>query len=304
MSVSELIRCGHCRKLSLIDTKAKKPKEAKEERQIRNIIQEYLNRKKQVFIQKLNEILRSQGMPAKALPKKTVRDAIDEMNDLARGTKNIMEVSVLNEILNNVIRNSYFTGLDELSAQVDVNFIPNTPAVRFIQDYMFRQVKDMNDEIASDLQDVFTRSLMEGADISSVKKRVLEVFDVGGRRAEMIARTEYARAFGSGRQQGMEDSVGLGITGLKYWDAFYRDERTSEICNTLHEMYSVSMGRGIPVDQPFRATVTTGVKKKRTVEVSVMQEPAHINCRSRTVFKPIPEEKLAEMVHPDYTEFL
>lgn len=301
-----ITKCGCCRELNLIDTKAEKTKfkEPKEEKQFRNIIKDYLKEKRKEFEKELNAILASPTMPTKALPKKNVLDAIDEMNRLAKGTKKIMEVGVLNELLNQVIKGSYFTGLDEISAQVDINFLPNMPAVNFIAEHSFKQVKDMNDEIASDLQDVFERSLIEGADMRVVKKRVLEVFNVGGRRAEMIARSEYARAFGSGRQQGMEDSVNMGITGLKYWDAFYRDERTSEICNTLHEMYSVQLGRGIPVGQPFRARVETGKKKKRIIEVSVMSEPAHIQCRSRCVFRPISEEKLKDLVHPDYKNFL
>lgn len=303
------IRCGHCGRINLVDTKAKKSKfkEPKEEKKFRNILQVYLQDKLKEFEKELNAILASPKrrtiMHIKAAPRKNVYDAIDEMNRLAKGTKNIMEVGVLNELLNQVIRGSYLTGLDEISAQVDINFFPNMAAVDFIAKYSFKQVKDMNDEIANDLQDIFERSLMEGADIRTVKKRIQEKFDVGIRRSETIARSEYSRAFGEGKKQAMFDTKNMGITGLKYWDAFYKNIRTSEMSNALHEKYSRQLGRGIPADQPFKIRVEVGKKKKRILE----WEGYHThqpNDRCTQIFVPISEEKLRELCHPDYREYL
>lgn len=92
-------------------------------------------------------------------------------------------------------------------------------------------------------------------------------------KAERIVRTEMMNALDHGHRAALEEASGL-VPGLaQQWDA-HLDERTSDICRSLH-------GKVAAVGKPF-ATVNGR---------AIYGPPAHPNCRSRRI-----------PWHPDWAE--
>lgn len=228
------------------------------DRKLKRSIQTILDENKKKVI----EILESQ----------TKSDPIHEIkgiDDIPKMIKDLFSVAGLKALVDKIIGKEFMQGWDKSEKQIDENVPVNTPAIEFLQDYTFQNIKDMTEEIANDLRSELSRGIINGEGITKLTARVNKVFDSGKNRAEMIARTETNRADNQGKLLAMK---GSGIEMKKKWIT-HEDDRTSAICNRLD-------GQTVPLDADFKDS-TTGWEGQAP--------PSHVNCRSTIVFVEVEE---------------
>jgi len=191
---------------------------------------------------------------------------IKSIDDIAKAIKNIVTFEGLRTISDAVIRHTFVVGWDKAEKQVDKRLMMNKDAIKYIQDYTFNNIVGMTNEIVDDLRQELERGIMAGEGIGKLKKRVSKVFDVGENRAEMIARTETARAEGAGMNLAIKQSGGK----FKKKVIATIDGRTSELCKRLN-------GQTVGLYEKFKDSVT-GQEWEH--------EPFHVDCRSKVIYIP------------------
>ena len=190
--------------------------------------------------------------------------AIKGVDDIPDMIKKVFEIFTARTISDQVIQDQYNGGWDFAEKQLDRNIQFNKAAVQFLQDYTFDNIKSMTQEIANDLRAELERGIISGESITKLKERVTKVFDVGENRAFMIARTETNRAENQGKLQAFKTS---GEDLNKKYHAVL-DDRTSAICRRLN-------GQVVGIKENF--------KDKQTGWEGPVP-PAHVNCRSATLY--------------------
>lgn len=166
--------------------------------------------------------------------------------------------------------------MEEVEVKFDVNFRPNTQKLGFLENYAFDNIKGMSDELAEKLRKSMSEGVLSNESVSKLKKRVLDVMDVGKVRAEAIARTESNRAENTGRFDAAIEANSNGIP-TKKWIDIADDHRLSHICNSIGANYG-SPEKAIPMEQNFKVTVGGKV-------ISAPHPPFHVNCRSRLMIE-------------------
>ena len=176
------------------------------------------------------------------------------------------------DTINRRITISFDLGVEYIEKIIHSNIMDVNPEVlEFIKNYNFDLVKNMNDDLAVKLKDTLSRGIMEGKSSTQMTKNVRDIFDSTMERAQMISRTETARAFGMGQYAAAVKSP---IKMVKYWLAVH-DNRTSKICQRLSNKYSRE--NAIPIDRKFTDTTSGFIG---------LTNPAHINCRSEVIYIP------------------
>jgi len=282
MSDSIIFKCGKCDAQNLIESKAlttssigyapnflqlptEKIEKAKTVIQLEDIlgkfILSFLKEKEKQILAELETIQVSDQLSQ-------IKTSISLVESLIARLKEILDMDAIRGVIGATIEKAFMKGNDQAENELKLEFVPNEKAIDFIRTHTFGNVKDMNDEIASDLRAEFERGLLNLEGPREIKKRVLKVFDVNETRAMAIARTEINRAVGYGTLEGYLQS---GLEGEKEWVA-HIDKRTSDICRRNN-------GQRVPLKEKF--------KDKKTGE-EFMTNPFHINCRSRIIMHPTP----------------
>lgn len=189
---------------------------------------------------------------------------IKSLGDIIKAIKSLLTFAGIKTISDMVIKNTFINGWEESEKKLDMNLMVNRSAIEFIQDYTFKNIVGMTEEIANDLRAELERGIMAGEGIAKIKSRVKKVFDVGENRAEMIARTESNRAENQGKLQAFKSS---GKKYKKKWVAAM-DGRTSEQCKRLD-------GKEVGMDENFKDNPT---------DWEGPCPPAHVNCRSSVIY--------------------
>jgi len=170
------------------------------------------------------------------------------------------------------LRISFEFGIEEIEKILDRNILNVNPAIKeYLENYTFDLIKGMNEELGNKLRDTLRRGLMNGQNSKVIAKEVKEIFEITKHRAEMIARTETARAYNYGADSAAKAS---GITMVKYYSAVL-DDRTSPLCRRLSNKYNKD--NPIPVDKDF-IDQDSGWRG--------LYPPAHPNCRSSAIYIP------------------
>jgi len=191
---------------------------------------------------------------------------IKSLNDVIKKIKSLFNFQGLKNISDAIIKNNFMEGHDEAEKQLDKNFLPDTNAIDYIQNYTFENIKGMTDDLANNLRGELQRAYMDGESIEKIKARVQKVFNTSENRAEKIARTETNRARNTGKLLAFKNS---GVKGKKRYVAKI-DDRTSPICKRMN-------GQIVDLDDDF---------EDPKGEWSGQNPPAHVNCRSTWVFVP------------------
>lgn len=140
---------------------------------------------------------------------------------------------------------------------ISVSFDLENPRVAETLDGLLTQVKrDIPDTTIEDIRTAVAEGLREGWSVDRISSEMrAKAPDISKRRADVIARTEVARAHSQGAILSYEES---GVVSEVEWNATL-DNKTSEICTRLHGQ---------------RAAVGA------TFEDGISGPPAHPNCRS------------------------
>jgi SPP1 gp7 family putative phage head morphogenesis protein len=160
-----------------------------------------------------------------------------------------------------LINKEFQKGVDEIEKQINKNVVVNTSKVQDLSNYVYKNIKGMNEEMINKLQQQITLGILNRENLEQVKTRVKGVMNMSTERAIMIARTESIRALNQGNLQAAKES---GINFKKKWDARL-DSRTSEGCRHLD-------GQVVGLNEKF---------KWNGEEFDA--PPAHPNCRSRVL---------------------
>ena len=131
-------------------------------------------------------------------------------------------------------------------------------------------IKGVTKELQSDIIQLVQNGINDKKSTKEIKEAISSKFDTfSDWRSNMIARTETTRIINEGKMLGYKES---GLEGNKVWiTAPYEPTRSSEICQRLKN-------QEVPLDDLFIDPDT---------RMGFMTPPAHPNCRSRIIFKPI-----------------
>jgi len=172
------------------------------------------------------------------------------LTDFLDKIKSMLSFEGMKELLSAVIKNNYYEGFEQAEQTLDRNFIPNTEAISFLQDYTFDNVSGMHEDLANKLRQELSRGLMAGDGTKQLMERVSNVFDVTKSRAEAIARTETNRARNIGKVDAFKAS---GEQFYKYV-SITKDDRTSVVSQTVDAKYG-DASKAIPIDDTFEFSV-------------------------------------------------
>jgi SPP1 gp7 family putative phage head morphogenesis protein len=159
---------------------------------------------------------------------------------------------------------SFYLGIETIEKIIDQNIVDVNPEILTnLKDYNFNLIKDMNNELASDLRATLERGINQGKGSKELSKEIKDIFKTTKQRAEKIARTELARTYNTGAYEGAKKSP---IKLKKYYSAVL-DNRTSGICRRLSSKYDEN--NPIDIDKMFYDK-QSGWKG--------LYPPAHVNC--------------------------
>ena len=166
--------------------------------------------------------------------------------------------------------------------------IDSPEAQAFVKKHSFKFAQSVNAETNKKLQLHFAQGLAAGETTTEIRTRVMDkVFDsqITRNRAEMIARTESARAMMAGTEQAWESS---GVVLGKEWNGA---SDMCEFCQAMNNKYGPGTG-GIPIGDTFveEGTTVTGVDggSLGTDYGDINYPPIHPNCRCDLI--PVIEE--------------
>jgi SPP1 gp7 family putative phage head morphogenesis protein len=195
------------------------------------------------------------------------------LNEIIERLKSILTFAGLRQVTQDYIQKKFTDGSDAVEEKLEMNFMPDQEAIKYISDYTFDQVKGITEDLADKLSDTMKRSFMAGQGTDQIKKEIKQVFDVMDNRAEAIARTESSRAMSMGKLNAYKQS-GLQV---KKWLEYKLDNRTSDISKRLHEKYGTPE-QAIPLDENFEVTLKNGKT------ISGQAPPFHVNERDTLMF--------------------
>lgn len=213
------------------------------------------------------------------------------IDDIINRDLSLFNDDVLRVKVNEFTSKNYNIGLLEAEKNADMNFLPIDRNLQSLSNYSFSLIKDVTEDMESQLRKSLQEGLLNRESITEIKNRIkaifrgkdLKVVEKTGNirtidwrnRLNMIVRTESNRAENQGHFDGVIQSR---IEMKKYVDVFL-DSRTSPICRAMHKKYG-TQEQAIPMDEDFVATV--GGK-----EYSFRLPPFHVNCRTVALFVPI-----------------
>ena len=201
---------------------------------------------------KINEVIDS--YKKKAIQVKAKDTLIDRIIGL-------FKLTGLTVIIQNMLNTNYNSGLDDTGTALNRNFLPNISAKDFLENYVFDNIKGLQDDMQNSLRQELQRGVLNNETIAEMSDRVNKVMDVSKVRARMIARTESNRAYNMGQLDAWRQS---GEEVYKIWS---NDEPESDICKHL-------TGKKVDINDSF------SYKGK-----SYDSPPAHPNCLSYLRFQ-------------------
>lgn len=206
---------------------------------------------------------------------------VKSLNEIIKNINSLVNMNSIKSLLAKVIRHEFLKGAEDseetINKKVNFNYVPDSDAIDYIQNYTFDNVKGMTEEIQNKLSQQLKIGFMNGEGVDKIIKRVKNSFDVSENRAETIARTESARAHQLGKLSAFKQS---GVKAKK-WLLWTNDHRTSEITKALHKKYG-SIEKAIPLDKNFKCTVKVG---KKTVVIDQQAGPFHPNERDELIIE-------------------
>lgn len=208
---------------------------------------------------KIKELLEQETKPAITVEGKNLRALADRV-------KKLLDFSGLKDITAKVVKKYFLDGWEESEKKLDRNFIVDTDAINYLQEYTFENIKGMTEDLADKLRGELKRGYMAGEGIGKLKKRVEKAFDISSNRAEAIARTETNRASNFGKLGALRTG---GAKGKKKWVSKI-DSRTSAVCKRLN-------GQEVGLDEDF---------EDKTSGWSGPCPPSHVSCRSSFILIP------------------
>ncbi len=221
----------------------------------------------------VDNVVESMNMPNK------LSEIKSELSDKFEGEIDLSEAS---EVVNKAIQEQFLTGVEDAGKQLNMNFVPDRRAIKFLQDHALENIKDMSEEIKNDIRAELERGMINGEGIPQMKARVNKIFKAGIVRATAIARTETNRASNMGHLDGYKQ----GGVEKKKWVAAM-DNRTSSICRRLN-------GKTVGINEDFDDSITGWEGKV---------PPAHVNCllkdtniRTKTGIKKVQDIQIGDNV--------
>lgn len=190
--------------------------------------------------------------------------------------KGFLNTPELKQTINEALGKEFSKGVEKIEKKLDRNVVVSTQDINTITDFAFNNIKGMNQDLIDNLRKQITMALLNKENLSQIKKRVKEQFDISENRARAIVQTETNRIYGTGSYNAAKQS---GVEFYKYINAT-EDKRTSEICKDLDAKYGTPK-QAIPIDDKFK--LINGKEE--------LHNPFHVNCRSVTLYIPKDEVK-------------
>lgn len=189
-------------------------------------------------------------------------DVKSRVEDLLTKYTTFFETPAFKKKIEKRVQDAVDAGIEDFEVEFGVNTNPNEIKTDFLEDYVFENIKDMNEEMINKLRQTISRAILNKSTLEQATEQVQAVFDSTKDRARMIARTEMNRAQNIGANEAAIDS---GLKLKKQWDS-HLDTKTSKVCTDLD-------GKIVGINEKF---------KWQGEEFDL--PPAHPNCRSRVIY--------------------
>lgn len=212
---------------------------------------------------------------------KSILDRVNFDKVAAEYTEQLTKL--IKEPMAEILGASWESGVGKLG--MDVAFdVSNPEVVKFMEDYTVRLARNITENTVNQIKDRVALSLDEGMTINQIKDVISETpgfMEEGIRnRAEMIARTESARAYVEGELSGWESS---GVVAGKQW---LLAPNACQFCKAAHKIFNTKMRDlrevpdGLQKNQPLVGT-EGNIMVLDYEEIS--GPPLHPNCRCDVV---------------------
>lgn len=190
--------------------------------------------------------------------------------DLAKLVEELVKklglTGVIYETLMQEVSKYYYLGVDNIEKMLNINIETINPRVLdYLKEYNFSLIQDMNTELADKLRGTISRNMISGNKQMMVKE-IKAIFDTTQARAQMIARTESARAYSVGNYVTAVEAKKRGYEVKKYLE-IVSDDRTSALCRRLGSKYT--QDNAISIEKEFIDPAG---------EVRQLTSPFHPNC--------------------------
>ena len=199
--------------------------------------------------------------------KRPIQESKAQGPDLIKQIMGLLSLDKLVGIIGKALNRNYEAGLDETGKELNQNFLPNINAKDFLDNYVFDNIKGLQEAMQQDLRQELQRGVLNNETIAEMSDRVNKVMDVSKVRARMIARTESNRAFNMGKLDAWRQS------GEEAWKVWTNDDPEAAVCKAL-------TGKKVDINGSF------SYKGE-----SFDSPPAHPNCLSYlTIFRKTEED--------------
>lgn len=165
------------------------------------------------------------------------------ITDISQGYLSFITNEELQKAIQEVVSQEYEKGLSRAEIQFNMNFMGDYKAIGYLKNFGFDAVKNLTEEMKTDLKKTVSLGIMNREDIPQLRDRIQKVMNDSKTRAQLIAQTETIRAFNQGYYDAAKESK---LSLKREWSAQpERDENNPcEICESLD-------GQVVGMNEPF-----------------------------------------------------
>jgi SPP1 gp7 family putative phage head morphogenesis protein len=206
-----------------------------------------------------------------------------DIKDIDRLVKDIFGSVWITNMINSSIIEEFIRGMTTINVEFGSDtasgiMIPKE-LLNLLHDNVATQIKGLSDSISIKVKNEIVSAYAKQDNVRVLRKKIQEIMEIGKTRAQLIARTETARAHNLGSYYAAKNS-GL---SLKKYLLVRLDERTSDICGKMHSKYG-SSDKAINMDDNFHVEVNGKIIEKNLPDF-------HPNCRTTTLYFQVPIKK-------------
>lgn len=221
-----------------------------------------------------------QGSPQHEVIAKALADQLQAVLD--RFINTFFQSEASQGLIARWLRKEYQGQIDILKTQFGIDFTPDENTLRNLEESISDSIKGITEEMRARIGRELKVGLAANEDNSQLKRRIGKIFRGDNptrfrfeNRMEMIRRTETQRA----RNLAIHDVAQQLPFPVKKRVSVVLDARTSPICIAMNKKYGDD-DQAIQIDKQFKVRAKVG---KKTITISELTPPFHVNCRTQYV---------------------
>lgn len=237
------------------------------ERKLSRDMAQQFKRQGRVFVRELRQF--------RSLFPEPVRESIGDLWKQAWAEAVRLTQDVMIKPIMAAARAAFGVGVRDANSGLNTDYDPKSPeAVAYLERYGADRVTMINDTTRATLQTIMANGVAQGLSYQEISKQITERFSefgaqAGRSRADLIAVTETANAYGEAQRQVAQQAQNQGTPMEKFWSNV-GDDRVTQGCRE-------NTGAGwIALDDPFPS--------------GDQREPRFPGCRCTVIYRKVGED--------------